>query len=110
LTSLRGGVVVVDRDLYIRIWNHRAEDFWGLRTDEALGQNFLNLDIGLSVDQLRQPMRSCLIGEPAQACKVVLSAINRRGRQFECQVSCTPLLGSQGQIQGVILLMEEKDS
>lgn len=109
LTSLRGGVVVVDRDLYIRVWNHRAEDFWGLRTEEALGQNFLNLDIGLPVEQLRQPMRNCLVGESAQACKVALSAVNRRGRQFECQVSCTPLLGSQGQIQGVILLMEERD-
>ncbi len=110
LTSLRGGVVVVDRDLYIRVWNHRAEDFWGLRTEEALGQNFLNLDIGLPVEQLRQPMRNCLIGESAQTCKVALIAVNRRGRQFECQVSCAPLLGSQGQIQGVILLMEERDS
>jgi two-component system, chemotaxis family, CheB/CheR fusion protein len=110
LTSLRGGVVVVDRDLYIQIWNHRAEDFWGLRTEEALGQNFLNLDIGLPVERLRQPMRSCLIGEPNQACRLVLSAVNRRGRQFECQVSCNPLIGSQGQIQGVILLMEEQDS
>jgi two-component system CheB/CheR fusion protein len=46
-TSLRGGIVVVNQDLYIQIWNYKAEDLWGLRVDEVQGQHFLNLDIGL---------------------------------------------------------------
>ncbi|MGI0486274.1 CheR family methyltransferase [Pantanalinema rosaneae CENA516] len=109
LTSLKGGVVVVDRDLRVQIWNYKSEDFWGLRSEEALEQNFLNLDIGLPVEQLRQPIRLCLSGLPDEVSEVTLEAINRRGRNFSCRVTCTPLIGSQGQTQGVILLMEERN-
>jgi two-component system CheB/CheR fusion protein len=55
-TGLKGGVVV-DRDLFVQIWNDKLEDLWGLRADEAIGQHFLNLDIGLPIEQLRQPIR-----------------------------------------------------
>ncbi|WP_088893342.1 CheR family methyltransferase [Leptolyngbya ohadii] len=106
LTSLRGGVVVVDRGLCVQIWNHRAEDLWGLRPEEALGQNFLNLDIGLPVEQLRQPIRNCLAGLAKNTIEL-LQAVNRRGKGIECRVTCTPLVDMQDEIQGVILLMEE---
>ena len=106
LASLKGAVVVVNRDLHIQIWNYKAEDFWGLRKEEALGQHFLNLDIGLPVKQLRQPIRLCLLGKPSDSFEVVIEAINRRGRSIQCRVTCTPLIGLQGQIQGAILLME----
>ncbi|HEY9737371.1 MAG TPA: PAS domain-containing protein [Trichocoleus sp.] len=105
LNSLKGGVVVVNRDLYVQIWDHKAEDLWGLRSSEAREQNFLILDIGLPVEQLRLPIRSCLMG--GGATEVVLQAVNRRGRQIECRVTCTPLLDTQEIVQGVILLMEE---
>ncbi|HEY9615210.1 MAG TPA: CheR family methyltransferase [Microcoleaceae cyanobacterium] len=107
LTSLKGGVVVVDLDLRVQIWNSKSEDLWGLRAEEAVAQNFLNLDLGLPVEQLRQPIRSCLSGLSDQVSEVILEAINRRGRSFACRVTCTPLVGIQGQTQGVILLMEE---
>jgi two-component system CheB/CheR fusion protein len=109
LTGLKGGVVVLDRDLRVQVWNHKAEDLWGVRMEEALGQNFLNLDIGLSVERLRQPMRTCLSGIPGSSEEVLLEAINRRGRSIQCHVTCTPLIGTQGQIQGVILLMEKRE-
>lgn len=109
LKSLKGGVVVVDRDLHVQVWNYKAEDLWGLRTEEALEQNFLNLDIGLPVEQLRQPIRNRLSGSPANSEEVLLDAINRGGRNIQCRVTCTPLIGTQGQIQGVILLMEERN-
>jgi two-component system CheB/CheR fusion protein len=108
LTSLRGGVVVVDRNLQVQIWNHKAEDLWGLRAEEALSQNFLNLDIGLPVDQLVQALRGCLIEQSSEGVKIVLDAINRRGKSIQCQVSCTSLIGTDRQVQGVILLMEEQ--
>ena len=50
LTSMRGAVVVLDRDFSIWVWNHRAEDLWGLRADEVRDRSFLNLDIGLPVE------------------------------------------------------------
>jgi two-component system CheB/CheR fusion protein len=41
LGSLRGGVAVVDSDFLVRVWNKRAEDLWGLRSDEVRGKNLL---------------------------------------------------------------------
>lgn len=105
LASLSSGVVVVNRELRVTIWSRRAEDLWGLRTEEVRGGNFLNLDIGLPVDQLRQPIRDCLAGEFDNR-KIVVDATNRWGRTIQCRVACTPLQGELG-IQGVILLMEE---
>ena len=106
LTSLKGSVVVLDRDLRVQIWNQKSEDWWGLRAAEVLGQHFLNLEIGLPVEQLRVYIRNCLNGifEPNE---ITLPAINRRGRSLKCQITCTPLLGNE-QVQGVILLMEEQ--
>ncbi|WP_171974738.1 CheR family methyltransferase [Leptolyngbya sp. 'hensonii'] len=110
LTSLKGGVVVLDRDLYVQVWNHKAEELWGLWKEEALGKNFLNLDIGLPVDQLQQPIRMCLSGLSSSASEGVLTGINRRGRVIQCRVTCTPLMGSHEQARGVILLMEQQSN
>jgi two-component system CheB/CheR fusion protein len=110
LTSLRSAVAVVDRDLHIRKWSRRAEDMWGLRQDEALHKNFLNLDIGLPVDRLRAPIRACLARE-SEFLDVTLDATNRRGRPVQVRVTCTPLAtGAADQARGVILLMEEADA
>jgi two-component system CheB/CheR fusion protein len=109
LTSLRSAVAVVDRDLHVRKWSRRAEDLWGLRADEALRKNFLNLDIGLPVDQLRAPIRTCLARE-SEVLDVTLDATNRRGRAVQVRVTCTPLVtGPVDEARGVILLMEELD-
>jgi two-component system CheB/CheR fusion protein len=106
LTSLRGGVAVLDRDLRVQIWNSRAEELWGLRADEVVGQHFLNLDIGLPVVQLSRPLRACLSGEAVDGT-VSLNATNRRGRSIRCRTTVTPLLGAGGENEGVIVLMEE---
>jgi len=63
LVSQRGGLVIVDRDLRISVWNDASAELWGLRRDETPGQHFLNLDIGLPVEDLRQPIRAVLTGE-----------------------------------------------
>lgn len=106
LTSLRGGVIVVSRDLQILVWNNKAEDFWGLRSEEVVGMHFLNLDIGLPIEQLRQPLRHCLM-EESDYIEVILPATNRRGKTIQCKVACTPLIGVGKEIRGVIMLMED---
>ncbi len=108
LSGIRLGVMVVDQDLKIQEWNPKSEDLWGLRQVEVEGQNLLNLDIGLPVDQLKQPIRACLSGEQ-ETRELVLPARNRRGKSISCHVSCTPLISETDGIRGVILLMEEGD-
>ncbi|HYH48135.1 MAG TPA: CheR family methyltransferase [Acidimicrobiia bacterium] len=109
LVSQRGGLVVIDRDLRISVWNHQSVELWGLRSDEAPGQHFLNIDIGLPVEELRQPIKSILTGDAGHLA-IELGATNRRGREFRCRVALNPLFNRAREIRGVILLMEEVSS
>jgi two-component system CheB/CheR fusion protein len=106
LSSLRGGVVVVDRNLSILIWNHMAEDLWGLRAEEVKGQSFLSLDIGLPVGQLRAPIRDC-VNDGNEQQELVVNAVNRRGRSITCRVEITPFKSLSGERQGAVIMMEE---
>jgi two-component system CheB/CheR fusion protein len=108
LRGLSSGVVVVDQNLGIRKWNHHAEEMWGLRTEEVVGRNLLNLDSGLPVEPLREPIRACLQGE-SEHLQVQVQATNRRGRTIQVRVRCTPLAASLPDVRGVILLVDEVD-
>ena len=105
LSSLDAAVVVLDREQVVTAWNEGAEDLWGVRADEARGQHFLNVDIGLPVEQLRHQIRDVIAaGSPA---KVTLPATNRRGRTIDCAVTLTPLHDSEnGEAHGVIMFMQ----
>jgi two-component system CheB/CheR fusion protein len=106
LTSLRAGVTVVNRALQVQIWNRRAEDLWGLRSDEAVGQHFLNLDIGLPTEKLRPLIRDTLNGTSTPQ-EIHLPAVNRRGRNINVRVVCTALAGpDRHSAPGVLLVME----
>jgi two-component system CheB/CheR fusion protein len=106
LASMRSGAVVVNRNLDVLMWNHRAEDMWGLRADEVQGKGLLNLDVGLPVAELRTMIRPCLAGE-SDFQEVTLDAVNRRGKKIRCHVTCTPLVAGSKKRDGVILMMEE---
>jgi two-component system, chemotaxis family, CheB/CheR fusion protein len=100
----------VDPDFRIMVWNRKAEDLWGVRADEAEGANLLNLDIGLPVAELRQPVRRALAQADGTVHEIVLPATNRRGRGIQCRVVCAPLVGRDARAaEGVIVLMEEVD-
>ncbi|MCU7726273.1 PAS domain S-box protein [Actinoplanes sp. KI2] len=104
LSGLRAGIAVVDPDLRVRVWNREAENLWGLRPAEAVGQHLLNLDIGLPVDRLRPLVRQALAGD-ADTAELVLEAVNRRGRTVTVRVACTPL-PIAGEPPGAIIAME----
>ena len=53
LRSLDAAVIVVDREMRVTAWNDGAHELWGLAADEVQGEHFLNLDIGLPVEELR---------------------------------------------------------
>ena len=106
LTGLRAGVTVLDADMRVLVWNRHAEDLWGLRQEEIIGQHFLNLDIGLPTGQLRSLIRRTLAGE-AGPHEMVLAAVNRRGRMIMVRVAGSSLSGADGSAAGAILLMEQ---
>ncbi|HEX9941243.1 MAG TPA: PAS domain-containing protein, partial [Thermoanaerobaculia bacterium] len=105
LSGLRAAVVVLNPALEVEIWSEKAQELWGLRSAEVQGKPFLSLDIGLPVEQLREPILQCLNSGP-HGTELVLDGVNRRGRAIRCQVACTRLSDGAGPA-GAILLMEE---
>lgn len=107
LGSFHAAVVVVDAELRIQAWNDQASELWGLRIDEVLGQHLLNLDIGLPVGELRDPIRAAVAtGTPDE---LVVESLNRRGRTIACTVTISPLRGAKGDVRGAIVLMEDRE-
>jgi two-component system CheB/CheR fusion protein len=108
LASLRAGVMVINRESQVQVWNRRAEDLWGIRRDEAVGQHFLNLDIGLPVERLKPLVRQVLGGD-GKVEEENLSAVNRRGRNITVRIVCMPLAERGQTPTGVIVVMEQDD-
>jgi two-component system CheB/CheR fusion protein len=99
-------VAVLDRNLTVQVWNAHSVDLWGVRADEAEGENLLNLDLGLKVDRLAKPLRD-ILRDGQNRVELMLEATNRRGRAIDCRVVALPLSVDGGEISGAILLMEE---
>jgi len=105
VTSLGSGIVVIDADFTVDVWNEAAADLWGVQPEEAQGQHLMNLDIGLPLEELHKPLRTALAGERSE---VEVAAVNRRGKSITCSVMATPLLSPTGAPAGAILLMEAR--
>jgi len=107
LNSLQASVVVVDRDLQVRVWDGLSFELWGLRSDEVEGRRFLDLDIGFPVGQLGTAIHTCLrTGESSEP--LVAAATNRRGHHITCRARVSPLRGGNGDLDGAIILIEQE--
>jgi two-component system CheB/CheR fusion protein len=108
LGSLGVGVVVLDRDRRVQVWNANSTELWGLRADEVDGRPFLDLDIGLPVDQLGDSIRKVLAND-AEMLEQQVEAVTRRGKKVECRVRTLPLRASDGNVNGAIILTARGD-
>jgi two-component system CheB/CheR fusion protein len=109
LIGRRNGLVVIDRGLRVSVWRDRSAELWGLRSQDASNRHFLNLDVGLPVEELRDPIMAVLAGHSDRETADV-DAVSRRGREFTCRVSMFPLVGRDRQIRGAIILTEDVSS
>ncbi len=108
LGNLRVGVVVVDRERRVQLWNASSEDLWGLRPDEVEGEDLLTLDVGLPVAALREPLDAAVSAAGTNS-DLTLEAVNRRGRAFPCEVRVMPLFSAQRGLFGAIVLARDAD-
>jgi two-component system, chemotaxis family, CheB/CheR fusion protein len=105
--GLGGAVAVLDPELRVLVWNHGIEDLWGVREDEVQGKQFLNLDIGLPVDEVRPTLRRAMSGDNGSQSTLV-QATNRRGKTVTCRITCSPLIGNDKAVRGVIVVVVEE--
>jgi two-component system, chemotaxis family, CheB/CheR fusion protein len=110
LSSIHQGVVVVDRALRIVAWSRRATDLWGLRDDEVEGEHLLNLDIGITVQRLRDPIRHVLAGSTVEPLE--LEGHDRRGKPVRVRIAFAPLQNRPDaeEPDGAILLVSAERS
>jgi two-component system, chemotaxis family, CheB/CheR fusion protein len=108
LSSLKTGVIVVNNEFQVDVWNPKSEDQWGLRREEVFGHSIFGLDIGLPVDKLKRPIRNITNGYGSIE-ELELSAVNRRGRNITINISISPIKNYDGNINGAILILDEKD-
>src|SRR5207253_2028644 len=99
------GAAVLDRTGRVQVWNERAADLWGVRSDEVVGHSFFDLDIGLPAEQLRKLVQAGT-GGARRHDELVVVATTRKGRQIHCRV-IAHTLGDGEKPGGVVLVMEE---
>jgi two-component system, chemotaxis family, CheB/CheR fusion protein len=99
------GAAVLDRSGRVQVWNERAADLWGVRSDEVVGRSFFELDIGLPAEELRRLIQAGT-GGAARHDELVVVATTRKGRQIRCRVIAHSL-GDGEPPTGVVLVMEE---
>ena len=103
--SIKLGIVVMDRELRVSVWNRACEELWGVRAEEAKGAEFTALDIGLPMETLTPMLAKALI-ESGSAGETLIEAVNRRGKQTTVRVTCSPFKSREGTLSGALLLME----
>ncbi|MGX6447101.1 CheR family methyltransferase [Patulibacter sp. S7RM1-6] len=109
LRSLGVGVVVLDPDGRIEIWNASSEALWGLPADEVHGRPLLTLRFGLPVERLADPLQRALAAD-GDATNLEIEAVDGRGRTFTCLLRVLPLVTATGDRRGAIVLMAERTS
>ncbi|WP_071187974.1 CheR family methyltransferase [Trichormus sp. NMC-1] len=107
LRSLQTGILVIDQNFTILVWNHFLEDMWGLRNNEVVGNSLFSLDIGLPIEQLRSPILDTLSSKEGFQ-EMVVNGINRRGRQIKCYVSITPMWGTD--MKGAVVMIADVEA
>jgi two-component system CheB/CheR fusion protein len=107
--SLGDAVVVLDDELRVVIWSPGAEELWGVRPDEAVGHALATLDIGLPLDTLTPHLRTVLAdgsGPPDDAQRLMLDAVNRRGRPTPLTVRLSHLRAEDESVHGLIMVID----
>jgi two-component system, chemotaxis family, CheB/CheR fusion protein len=103
--SIHLGMVVVDKEMRVAVWNRGCEELWGLRSDEAVGAALAALDIGFPTEALK-PLIGKAFVDAENTGEAIVDAVNRRGRAERVRVTCTAFRSAEGTINGALLLMD----
>ncbi len=104
--SIPLGMIVVDREMRVVVWNRGSEQLWGLRSDETIGNVLTTLDIGLPIDALK-PLIGNTFVDPDAYGETKVDAVNRRGKHVSVRVTCSAFRSSPDEtVSGALLMME----
>jgi two-component system, chemotaxis family, CheB/CheR fusion protein len=112
INSLAVGVVVVNDEFDVIVWNRAMEDLFGLRADEASSRSLLALDIGLPVGEIGPLLHAASRAGDGGPHDVILDAVGRKGKPFRCRVTVDTLANGYSGAGGeegarFVVLMDE---
>jgi two-component system, chemotaxis family, CheB/CheR fusion protein len=105
LGSIDVGFIIVDEKICATLWNKKCQELWGLSKEETNGTSLLNLDFGLAVEELKQPLKKIIGGKVAESTHELLG-MDRRGRTISCALTLSALRMSGGKVCGAVLMIE----
>jgi two-component system, chemotaxis family, CheB/CheR fusion protein len=105
VNSIQFGMIVVDREMRIIVWNRGAEALWGLRADEATNTSLTSLDIGLPLEPIKPLIGHAFI-DPDSAAEAVVEAVSRRGKKIRVRIMSVGFRPEEQPVKGALLLME----
>jgi two-component system CheB/CheR fusion protein len=105
VNSIQLGLLVVDREMRVVLWNRSCEELWGVRSDEIIGNSLQSLDIGLPLDEIKSSIGKAFVDSDITE-ETTVDAVNRRGRTTRVRVTCTGFRSQEDSISGALLLME----
>jgi two-component system CheB/CheR fusion protein len=83
---------------------------WGLRSEEALGRSLMDLDIGLPVKEIQNPINQLWDDKTNSPTSNLgplhLQAVNRRGKPIQVRVILNKQVNLGLVPMGIVLLME----
>jgi two-component system CheB/CheR fusion protein len=104
LNSLDHGLIVLDRDGIVTVWNQAAERMWGLRLEQVMNRQLFALPLGEVAQQVRSPFERVLAGEHAVEVNDVPFTLpggaTQRGR-----LRLVPRRSLDGEVIGVIAVI-----
>jgi two-component system, chemotaxis family, CheB/CheR fusion protein len=104
LGSLRVGVIVIDRERKVQIWNSMSAELWGLRAEEVEDQNLMELEFGLPVKDFENAIERSFDG-PTGPIEERVEAMNGRGQRLTAVVRVMPLRTQTDEIYASMILV-----
>jgi two-component system, chemotaxis family, CheB/CheR fusion protein len=101
------GVLVVDTDLLVQLWNESAEQMTGLRGFEAQGRRLTDLPLGLPVEDLARRLADAVHGrQPTGGFEVALTDRFGHDRRRRLTVSALRRVDAD-QVMGAVVTLAD---
>ena len=114
IDNIREGMVMVDRHLKVKSWNHAAEELTGIRGPGMIGAEWLPSHIDLR-DRFDKsiPDSACPIADSVRKAEQIMLAATvtgRGGRRVAIDLHSIPVIGHDMAVRGAVILMHDQSS
>ena len=112
IDALPHGIICVDLNLNVTLWNRSVETMTGLKRSAMLGERvspgIFQMKTAASEDKVPEsacPFRKCL--NTAESRKAVYQIAGRSGRQVQVEFNLNPIMNSENEVIGAMAILHD---